>query len=1013
MSPAAPKKPLLVVITESEYSALSRAFLSDSRELIGNINVEHGTLGGRPVAVCRFLEMGSKGPQSIAFKLPDVLSKLSPSFVMELGICFGLKADFSIGEIGVCQNTIDYEYQKVNDGDVQFRTRSQQSDATLYSKLILHASTTSTDIKVKGVNYACGDKVINSEKKKGEIRDAVPDAACGDMESFPLATVCSNAKIPWIVVKASSDDGVNKGDSHQHIAANNSVNFVESFLSSAPDIDIYFPATYDVDLQDAQDFSSISKEIFGQEPEVKFISSSKREIVEAHIHPILREGWIIVFISKAHSIPAAIRSTAKLYPPHSTTRVDICIASTNISAQNIDSYASLLEKQGYSQLSVATADNFIYEKIVKNKTFGTPSLGNINYIDQNLYRDGVEFLSGRAYARTFLSATDSRRRELKPVSVILGQGGIGKTTFCRNLVQHINSSAEYSRRVLLVTKNDVMRKYSGEPIDSITDLYREYVRGLDTSGGNITSRGFEVAMSCGSIVLMVDGIDEIESALGERFNMAAFTASISKLNKALESCKVILTSRDTGSAKFTGISNADIIHLNGFSDSDVTKYLGKDYLSNPKLKSIVNKIKNRDGFVNPYLLHVAQQHLTNDSEDDEDDDIQSSELSMDDPFDYILARSIQREIIKQSLNIEIDEYFLLLCEIVVEHENSIIRGDFDDYIEIIVNEPRAITKHTTFNERYLKFFLLEQTNDRISLTHPEYVSNILINRTFKALLCHPTPNNSSSVIDKVFGNKGNEAYSVREQLVKKIINSKIESNYTINRIKEELSTLMINYSAPRNKKCIYEMHLLAFEIERASTQQEHRDVLVRIHGPSSIKNLVVLGKFPRIDYSSLSIVRSIFIDHGDFLKGTFNKETRFRNCVFHNCSSKFNLENADKSMFDDCELDEGMRDVLNSGGEKSAATRNRAKVDARQILKSMRNGLGFQPLSFNRIKSHSSLSSAHSYEEFLAIMVDHSILDVSNNIYTVKREAEIDATALCEEDHSQGFIKKLLKKFST
>ena len=296
------RKPLIVCVTDTEYAAVKANFSDGDRETFQSAILEHGFFGTRPFTLCRFAEMGSRGGDTIAQRMAEILEYLAPTFVVELGICFGLKDDVKIGDVAVCQYAADYELEKVNATSKQSRVRTTKADPKLYAGLIAFSLRKAFKYGVVGAVYACGDKVVNSSELKKNILQAIPDAKCGDMESYTLGVACDNKRIPWIVLKASSDDGVNKGDEFQKSAAAASVEFFDAFLTGADEIETYFDVPYEVDFGPRGEFEYISREVFNGAPLRTQEISTARTSAEIHYHPDMEDAWIIVYISKAHSI---------------------------------------------------------------------------------------------------------------------------------------------------------------------------------------------------------------------------------------------------------------------------------------------------------------------------------------------------------------------------------------------------------------------------------------------------------------------------------------------------------------------------------------------------------------------------------------------------------------------------------------------------------------------------------------------------------------------------------------
>lgn len=1004
MNPSLGRKPLIVCVTDTEYAAVKANFSDGGRETFQSAILEHGFFGARPFTLCRFAEMGSRGGDTIAQRIAEILEYLAPTFVVELGICFGLKDDVKIGDVAVCQYAADYELEKVNATSRQSRVRTAKADSTLYAKLIAFSSRKAFKYDVVGAVYACGDKIVNSPELKKSILQAIPDAKCGDMESYTLGVACDNKRIPWIVLKASSDDGVNKGDEFQKSAAAASVEFFDAFLTNADDLDAYFDVPYEVDFGPHGEFEYISREVFNGAPHKTEEISTARTSAEIHYHPEVEDAWIIVYISKAHSIPETLRTVLKKFAD-CPTRIEVCIASDlAISEASQIAYLTILKEAGCKKPFIARMGDFIFTRIVEKRAFSLPVRPPVNYVDQVLYRDEAASTSGRVYADSFLAASGESKLSLKPISVVLGQGGVGKTTFCLGLVNLINTDSAYPKRVLLITKNDIVKGLGNDSVRSIADLYNEYTRGLVGQAQIITPQGFNLALSSGSLIVIIDGIDEIESALAEKFDLAAFAESISELNSSLHSCRVLVTSRDVNVGKLKALNNADIVYLKGFRETDINTFMARDDQGlKDSLKALFQKIKNDAGFSNPYLLHVARQFLV-DGTSNTPLSLDTRNLNLRDPFDYILGRCIQREIEKQSLSITIDEYYDLLNEVVVEYHNRIDQASLENYISTCLDDSFA-GRTNARREPYLKFFLLQQQGDTISVCHQEYVAQILLNRA-EAIFREQGPISEGQVtsLESIFGDIKNESFGLKERLALRLAAADIVRA----RLEEKLRLLLVKLKAltlnQRRERTIFEVYLFAFDLFRALSPEERREILIKLNSSTTIEKLFIIGDCPAIDFSGLSILDSVFRNYQNFFKGRFDAKTQFRRSEFTNCTARYKLDNAWPDLFRECTLDEGMKQLLSAGEEKRKDSASRVKLDVKQVLKAMRQGLGFYPAGLNRIKSHTNLVSGFAYEAFLRILVSCEVLQLTDDLYSVAMSAQADAIALCDEDHLQGVM---------
>ena len=1006
---------LLVVITDTEYKAVhSRINNVEHPQFFGLAFLERGFLAGREVFLCKMGDMGSKTKGSVGATLATIIDEIKPTLVLEIGICFGLKSDFKIGDVCISKMTFDYEYQKVEDGISHNRLRHIYAPEKISSALSHFALHYENTFSIKTGNYACGDKVVNDDNLKKAIISAVPDAVVGDMESYTLALVCEEKKIPWSVIKASSDDGVNKHDDDQNRAAHNAAQFVCDFLESQNDTATSSSMEVDVDT-DKNFFEGITQEITGKK---HFKSESlirNRTGLHIHHHPDMEDAWIIVYLYKAASIPEALRTLIKHLssPPF---RIDLCIVSREVIAPaKLSSYSEQLKSSGCQKVYINLVKSFIYDRVVKSFIPSTNLIPESRYVDQKVYIEGGKSISSRMYATNFIRPKVKSPITLKPISVILGQGGVGKTTLCKSIASHFDRLSEKDEYLLLITKSDVLNGYSGMPINSITDLYREYRNERTGMTSSIGDRSFEVALSSGSLVVMVDGIDEIESALGSKFNMEEFTNSIGEMNSILGSCKVFLTSRHLNSERFQSLENANVLELKGFSSEDVSEYLNKLEPSiHRAIQKLVSKIQTTSGFVNPYLLSIVARVCAEPGTDD--DQIESKILDSSEPFEFVLAKLLAREIEKQSLGVSIDSYYELLDYIVVECENSLTYQDFQGYVETMLSSAGLST--VALAESYLKCLLFKSFDGRVSIDQDEYVALIRTKALYKILSGEIAINTHHlQRAMTILGEDTNDSLGVKDNALQLLINNRIAIdvvNSALTMCFEGFKPFILT-KIPRAKNAIYALHQFSYQFNRPKSAAEAMSVLEMFHSGEKITGMHILGDFPALDFSGKTLEACEFIGYKKFLRCKVDSNTVFRNCRFIKSSDLYSSTPFQAEMFEeDCFMDEPMKLAITYSVDKKEGREARIRSDIKHILKVMRLGLGFNPKSLNKIKQSTSLLSGKSYETLLFELCRAGVLvvDSESGTYSVQTDHQSDAFDLCEENDAKGIIKKLINDLS-
>ena len=327
------------------------------------------------------------------------------------------------------------------------------------------------------------------------------------------------------------------------------------------------------------------------------------------------------------------------------------------------------------------------------------------FIDQWLYNENTEKLSLK-----FLDEIiQNKNKDHKPIHILLGDGGVGKTTFCTQAIEKLDHLlAEGSKKkALLLSSFDLPDELnsSEDSIDSIQSLYRILQDDPDTT---LDSQNLALNISSGNLLIFIDGLDEIESKLKEKFNLEAFIESVIQLNDTYLNCSVIITSRDNNSEKFDR-NKVNVYQLKGFNEDLIEKYLstrygrrsehaGKgyerkvlDYVSDLSLET--NKI------VTPLIMRLLCELVESQGNTGEiNTNSESKYFRKNNALDKVIFQIINRDIIKQDINITCDDYFEILKDIIFENNCIISKTDLDELLEysLIDMSEEKIKDYTSF-----------------------------------------------------------------------------------------------------------------------------------------------------------------------------------------------------------------------------------------------------------------------------------------------------------------------------
>jgi hypothetical protein len=224
------------------------------------------------------------------------------------------------------------------------------------------------------------------------------------------------------------------------------------------------------------------------------------------------------------------------------------------------------------------------------------------YIDQTLYRVGRHETETLGPALAHLAGTVSRA-DSPPLSLLVASGGAGKTTLLRSLAAEINES-QHSRVMLI--EADTLKKLPKDQlrrshVSSLFDLCGLHSMALTTAGATPmrvpSNRSvFDLLLISGSLLILVDGIDELLSMMSSSFELVPFVESIKALNAELGQTRVFLAGReDTVGTTVASLRRhgVPIYNLKGFTSDEVAQYVKKRFLKRPQedRQAIVTRVQ--------------------------------------------------------------------------------------------------------------------------------------------------------------------------------------------------------------------------------------------------------------------------------------------------------------------------------------------------------------------------------------------------------------------------------------
>ncbi|WP_417696704.1 NACHT domain-containing protein [Psychromonas sp.] len=570
------------------------------------------------------------------------------------------------------------------------------------------------------------------------------------------------------------------------------------------------------------------------------------------------------------------------------------------------------------------------------------------FIDQWLYKEGTEKLS-----LEFLDEVINHTSyDNKPIHIILGDGGVGKTTFCLQAVQKIDQllSDGYKKKALLLSSFDLPDELShtGEQIDSIQSLYHIL---QDDPDYTLDPKNLALNISSGNLLIIVDGLDEIESKLKERFNLELFFDSVVALNDTYQNCSVLITSRDNKSERFDR-EKVNIYQLKGFSRELTEKYLGTRYGNKSSHagkgydRKVLNNIEKMSldskQNVTPLILRLLCELVESENNNDFRSGLSEYKyFIMSEPLDKVMNQIIMRDILKQGINISCDDYFEILKDIVFDYNCMISKQDLDELLECAL-----IGTNIKDTGDYTSFYvspLFNRQGDCFKIKHDSlefwvksrYITNKInledknIGERVLALIARDCYR-GGALVDDIKCHKKSGKIDFLRNFIEIAIKNIVENN---------------NEDTINFRKMLSSISYLSMPKETVNKEQ-YSATLLRLFGKnigSRLNYLSIYGEFFPLDFKDFSVSDGYFNGYSNLSKSNIpTDKTIFIESEFVDIDiSQFGKSDISSNNFQDCILPDDFEKMIKTCELTVNEQIDTIKVDLKKIFK-----VGFRQNSF-------------------------------------------------------------------
>jgi nucleoside phosphorylase len=233
---------LLLTVTAAERDAVlvaARSVTGTAAEhaFAGNLAIyELGAVAETTLGLVQCARPGAGGPGGAQATATEAIGYWKPHLIIMVGICGGLRDDWTppqqLGDVIVASSIFDLDLRIRFDDHTELLGNRIPAGSGLVNRLQA-ASTNWSTARVQVGLLLTSQQLIDSRSYRDELKAENTRALGFDMEAHGLYTAAADAGVPWIVVKAISDWGVDRDGQYQgDPAAANAAGFLLHAVST-------------------------------------------------------------------------------------------------------------------------------------------------------------------------------------------------------------------------------------------------------------------------------------------------------------------------------------------------------------------------------------------------------------------------------------------------------------------------------------------------------------------------------------------------------------------------------------------------------------------------------------------------------------------------------------------------------------------------------------------------------------------------------------------------------------
>ena len=492
--------------------------------------------------------------------------------------------------------------------------------------------------------------------------------------------------------------------------------------------------------------------------------------------------------------------------------------------------------------------------------------------------------------------------------LVVAPGGMGKTSLCLSVAKKLHYRNDLRSSVILI-QAEAIKKYIADKgivqsrIESIYDIYELYAK--YQGHGKIFERStFDLAVVCGNLTIIIDGLDELSSLFQDKFDVGAFLESLKQLHDQLGSSNILLTTRNNVVAEDAGLEALSIARyeLLGFDtescQSYVTRrlhvYSGASALIQKVMTQIAKvRIQDHEGRIVPFLADIATTVVEDELKEGKDQNFDVSDdltpyPSNNQLTDHIVHSILRREETRHELDISVTEVVEIVTGLVVDYGKRWPAAEMQNRLQLLY-ETRA---ESIFTKLQLNPLLLTKNGD-IELRYSFLSSYFEILFMLQGILRSSLETETARSLARL-SSDSEEARELRRYFLAHPAQVEEALKSMLPKLRDRATTTdatkISTIERENVKGAIASLLQLYFGMQKLSIDFvttklfEFYGVTGNLTSGLTLDGLFIKGAFPPLDFTNLIVTNSRFQGYKNFLSSRF-KNTKFMYSLFDDCSN--------------------------------------------------------------------------------------------------------------------------------